>query len=91
MKSVRSQPEKLKEIKDLNDLMKVNREKERLKREGKQIERDFKKSPDNPFKTNFKFDFTFMQNKKLKKIEKRNDKNIFKSNMFTNFKSNFKK
>lgn len=91
MKSVRTQPEKLKEIKDLNDLKKANREKERLKREGKQIDRDFKKSPDNPFKTNFKFDFTFMQNKKLKRIEKRNDKNIFKSNMFTNFKSNFKK
>lgn len=85
MKHVASQPEKLKELKDLMELMKKNREDKRLKKDEKEVKKELTKNSlfHNPFKTNFKFDFTFMQNKKLKKIEKKNE---FKTNMFVNFK-----
>lgn len=86
LKNIASQPAKLKEIKDLKEVVKQAKKKEEVKAHVRSLNSstsNFKNSFDKSFKT----DFNVQNNRVVKHIKKRNDLNIFKSKMFTSFKT----
>lgn len=86
MRRVETQPRKLKEVKDMQDLLKENRAKERAAK-NKQISKDYQKTDnDNPMKYSFR-----LPDRKERAIMKLNNPDNFKKTMFKGFRIGGKK
>lgn len=87
LKKVATQPQKLKEIKDLKDTMRKYKEKDKKSSSNNTTSKQSSGLFSSNFKSDFKTDFRLKNDRVVKHISKKNDINLFKNSMFANFKA----